>query len=71
MAARASNKGTPKVGAKVTLMFGGRRVDAIVVEDRGHLGVGGRQLLRVRLELEDGAEPIEFELPAADVQVAA
>jgi len=28
-------------------------------------------LLRIRVELTGGAEPIEFEMPAADVRVAA
>jgi hypothetical protein len=62
---------TPKVGSKVKLTFGGREVVATVIEDRGPLGVGGRRLLRVRLDIEAGGEPIEFELPAADVRVAA
>lgn len=44
---------------------------ATVIEDRGPIGVGGRQLLRVRLDIEDTAEPIEFELAAADVRTAA
>ena len=51
------------------MKFGGREVNAIVIEDP--LGIGGRQILRVRLDLEDGDEAIEFELRAADVQVAA
>lgn len=71
MTKRALKIGIPKVGAKVTLKFGGREVHAVVVEDRGPLGVGGRQILRVRVLLEDGDEPIEFELPATDVQMAA
>jgi hypothetical protein len=41
------------------------------VEDRGDIGVGGRRLLRVRVEQTGGAEPIEFEVPAADVRAAA
>ncbi|HZU81871.1 MAG TPA: hypothetical protein VE987_03095 [Polyangiaceae bacterium] len=44
---------------------------ATVIEDRGNIGVGGRRLLRVRVELTGGAEPLEFEVPAADVRVAA
>jgi len=71
MATPTLKNGIPEVGAKVTLKFGGREVNAIVIEDRGPLGIGGRRILRVQLELEDGDEPIEFELPATDVQVAA
>lgn len=53
------------------LTLGGRQVVATVIEDRGPIGHGGRQLLRVRVEFEDVGEAIEFELPAADVRVAA
>jgi hypothetical protein len=59
------------VGSKVKLSFGGDDVVATVIEDRGPVGVGGRQLLRVRLDLEDVGDPIEFEVPAAEVRVAA
>jgi len=52
-------------------MFGAREVVATVIEDRGNIGVGGRRLLRVRVELTGGAEPLEFEVPAKDVRVAA
>lgn len=44
---------------------------ATVIEDRSLIGIGGRRLLRVRLDVADVAEPIEFELPAADVRSAA
>ena len=71
MTKRRQQTGTPRVGAKVTLTFGGREVVATVIEDRGPLGVGGRKLLRVRLDIGEGVEPVEFELPAADVRVAA
>jgi hypothetical protein len=59
------------VGDRVKLMFGGHEVTGVVIEDRGLLGVGGRRLLRVRLETEDGEEPVDFEVRAEDVQVAA
>lgn len=42
---------------------GGRTVTGKVVEDRSHIGVGGRRLVRVRLESEAGAEPMFIELP--------
>lgn len=61
-----------KVGSRVKLMLGGREVRAVVVEDRGHLGVGGAQLLRVRLDIpEEDMEPVEFEVRADDVKRAA
>jgi hypothetical protein len=49
------------VGSKVRLRFGGRQVVGTVVEDRGPIGVGGRRLVRVRLEVD--GQQIEFELP--------
>lgn len=42
---------------------GGLTVSGKVVEDRGHIGVGGRRLVRVRVEIEAGAEPMFIELP--------
>lgn len=71
---RRSNKSqvTPPVGARVEVFFGTDWVGATVIEDRGNIGVGGRRLLRVRLEMPDtGDDPLELELPAADVKVAA
>ena len=59
-----------KVGSRVTLDFGGREVEGVVIEDRGRLGVGGRRLLRVRLEARDVAEPIELELPESKLKAA-
>lgn len=38
-----------KVGDRVALRFGARKVPAMVVHDYGDLGVGGRRILRVRL----------------------
>jgi hypothetical protein len=61
----------PTVGSRVRFAIGGRRVVGTVVEDRGNIGIEGRKLLRVRVELTGGAEPLEFEIPAADVSAAA
>ncbi|MEK6607160.1 MAG: hypothetical protein AABZ30_05800 [Myxococcota bacterium] len=44
-------------------------VKATVVEDRGAIGVGGRHLVRVRVEI--GEEQQEFELPADEVTATA
>ena len=38
-----------KIGDRVKFLFGVRQVRALVVEDMGPIGVGGRRLLRVRL----------------------
>ena len=53
------------VGDPVKVNFGGRKTSATVVEDRGDLGVKGAQILRVRIDTEDGKR--EFEVPANTV----
>lgn len=70
MARPTSKKSRLHVGSRVTFMFGVTEVVGTVVEDRGPVGMGGRRLLRVRLEVP-AAEPVELEIPAEDVKVAA
>ena len=70
MTHRARHKANLGVGTLVKFMFGGQEVQATVVEDRGHVGAGGRHILRVRLEVA-ASDPIEFEVRADDVHVAA
>jgi hypothetical protein len=53
-----------KVGDRVRFQLGGRKVLGTVVEDRGLIGVDGRQLVRVQVEL-DPTYVQQFELPAA------
>ncbi|HEY0477418.1 MAG TPA: hypothetical protein VGD37_07825 [Kofleriaceae bacterium] len=53
-----------KVGDRVRFQLGAHRVIGTVVEDRGLIGVGGRQLVRVEVEL-DPTYLREFEIPAA------
>lgn len=53
-----------RVGDMVAFDYGGGlTVTGKVVEDRGHIGVGGRRLVRVRVEIELDAEPMFIELP--------
>lgn len=52
-------------------VFGVDEVTATVIEDRGNVGYNGRRLLRVRLDMDDVAEPIELEIPEADVSPVA
>jgi hypothetical protein len=56
----------PRVSDIVRVPFGTGHVDATVIEDRGHIGFGGRRLLRVRVKL-DSTEPFDFELGAEEV----
>jgi hypothetical protein len=53
-----------KVGERVGYSVGGRRLTAVVIEDRGDLGAQGQQV--VRLEVEDpvfSSEHFEVEVP--------
>jgi hypothetical protein len=69
-ARRVSKKGLA-VGTKVRFKLGGRDVVATIIEDRGPLGVGGVQILRVRLQVAGTDEVMEFEVPATEVSAAA
>jgi hypothetical protein len=71
MPGTSSRKKPLRVGARVSLRLGLQSVRGTIIEDRGRLGVGGRRLWRVRLELTDVAEPIEIEVPESDLNVAA
>jgi len=53
-----------KVGDRVRFKLGAHNVVGKVVEDRGFIGVDGRQLVRVEVEV-DPTSLREFELPAA------
>jgi hypothetical protein len=56
-----------QVGDRVGLRLGVSDVSARIVEDRGHIGVNGRQLIRVELEGPPNEDRLEFELPAEEV----
>jgi hypothetical protein len=58
-----------KVGDRVRFQLGAHRVIGTVVEDRGLIGVDGRQLVRVEVAL-DPTSLREFELPAALLSAA-
>jgi hypothetical protein len=58
-------------GDRVRLLWGVTPVDGVIVEDRGNLGVGGKRLYRVRVQLDDITEPIETSLPADDLTLLA
>ncbi|MEO7732433.1 MAG: hypothetical protein ABIY55_15800 [Kofleriaceae bacterium] len=53
-----------KVGDRVRFQLGAHRVTGTIIEDRGLIGLDGRQLVRVEVEL-DPTYLREFELPAA------
>ena len=51
------------VGDRVRFQLGAHRLVGTVVEDRGLIGVDGRQIVRIEVEL-DSTYLREFELPA-------
>ncbi len=57
----------PPVGALVRMHYGASEVMATVLEDRGPLGVGGRQLVRVKFFLEATEDAVETEVPVEDL----
>jgi hypothetical protein len=69
--ADSNQKSRIEVGEWVLVPFGGDPLEAQVVEDRGNLGYKGRRLLRVAVPMEEGGEPVEFEVPEADLIRAA
>jgi len=44
-------------------------VSGTVVEDRGKIGVEGRRLFRVRVEIATSVEPMFIELPDSELSV--
>jgi hypothetical protein len=53
-----------RVGDVVRFPFGAYKATGRIIEDRGNIGVGGRRLVRVSVEIGVGDETIEFEIPA-------
>lgn len=49
--------------------FGGRKVKATIIEDRGKIGFKGARLLAVRIKRRD-SDPIILEMPADELQAA-
>ena len=56
-----------KVGDRVRFRMGARRLSAIVVEDRGNLGVNGEQIIRVQHKGRGPGSAMDFELSASEV----
>lgn len=56
-----------RVGDTVIFSLGELKERAVVVEDRGPIGVGGRQLLRIRRITADGDLGPAYEVPAEEV----
>ena len=67
----ALNPGPYGEGDRVRLLWGVTPVEGTIIEDRGNLGVGGKRLYRVRVQLDAITEPIETSLPADDLTLVA
>lgn len=71
-ARRAQTRSGLRPGDEVRVPWGAGYHLAVITEDRGCIGIGGRRLLRVQLVIDPAdSDPIEFELPAADVEPVA
>jgi len=68
MASRKTKPFTLPVGAHVRVQFPVSTLDMEVIEDRGYLGIGGRQIVRVRA-LGETDLPSDFEVPSEEVEV--
>jgi hypothetical protein len=61
------DRGVP-LGTHVRVHFPGAVLDAEVVEDRGFIGIGGRQIVVVRT-LKETYFPREMEFPIAELEI--
>jgi hypothetical protein len=60
---QATSKDRIEVGDRIEVLFGVNWVPAIVVEDRGNLGVGGRRILGVQQSVPADEEMGPYEVP--------
>jgi hypothetical protein len=58
-------------GDHVSFLFVSDRVEGVITEDRGNLGVGGRRLYRVKALGDQVSEDWEIEVPAEALQLVA
>ena len=56
-------------GDHVSFPYGSVRVEGVITEDRGNLGVGGRRLYRIKVSGHQDSEDWEIELPAEQLQL--
>ncbi len=65
MKRKSANKARINVGDRVRFVFGTSKVVATIVEDMGHIGVGGRRLLVVAFPF--GGELRKFDMPEKEL----
>lgn len=58
-----------KVGERVRFTVGRRNIEGEIIEDRGNLGYGGVQIVRVAQPDDYSGEIEEFEVPVDEVEL--
>ena len=58
----------PKVGSRVSFLWGISPLEGKIVEDRGAIGVGGRRLYRI-IALIEPEDEIVIELPESEFEM--
>lgn len=56
-----------RVGTAVTIRWGLQNVRGVITEDRGAIGIGGRRLYRVDVDLGESSLVV-MELPASEIE---
>jgi hypothetical protein len=69
--AKGKAKAIPVVGSLARMAFGDSTVLVTLIEDRGPLGVGGRQVVRVKFPLDSTEEMVETEVPLDSLELVA
>lgn len=64
---KTREKKSPRVGDEVIVRVGKFTVQAVVVEDRGNIGAGGRHLLKVKTIDDDSS--LSFDMPADQIDI--
>jgi hypothetical protein len=67
----AANPGPFAEGDRVLVPWNPGRIEGVVIEDRGNLGVGGKRLYRVRIQVDDVSDPYESTWHAEDLTLVA
>ena len=55
------------VGDVVRLMYVYEGIDAVIVEDRGHIASDGGRVVRVRVRLRDASDEPDFDVPVDEL----
>lgn len=61
---------TVPVGTRVLIPFPSHKMAAVVIEHRGFIGVGGREMVRIRPEGSDDDEGA-FDVPVDEIEIVA